>query len=148
MKRTYSTLILVVLATSFGLALAAPRDGLAQQLPPQDGSVVSVTYDQGMGCRAWEYGDPALFYNFYVPNNCGGAPADLYIAPRPVPPLVGHTYYTYQPFMPHEFLYPHHRTYRRYYDGARGMTRARAHWYRGPLTTAFNGIYNTIRIPR
>jgi hypothetical protein len=57
------------------------------------------------------------------------------LAPQPVPPLVGHTYYTYQPFMPHELLYPHHRTYHRYYDGGRGLTRTSVSWYRPPLTS-------------
>ncbi|HUY92005.1 MAG TPA: hypothetical protein VMV10_24910 [Pirellulales bacterium] len=55
-----------------------------------------------------------LFYNYYVPGANGGPPAQLYISPRPTPPLVGHTYITYQPLMPHEMLYPHKRTYRRY----------------------------------
>lgn len=99
-------------------------------------------------CRPWEYGYPDLFYNYYMPNNCGGVPAQLYIAPRPVPPLVGHTYYTYQPFMPHEFTYPHHRTYRRFYDEGRGMTRAKATWYCEPVSTTLKGVRNAIRLPR
>lgn len=56
-----------------------------------------------------------LFYNYYVQDACG-APAQLYVSPRPTPQLVGHTYITYQPFYPHEYLYPHHRVYRGY-DG-------------------------------
>lgn len=55
-----------------------------------------------------------LFYNYYVPGENCGPPAQLYISPRPTPPLVGHTYITYQPLMPHEMLYPHKRTYYRY----------------------------------
>jgi hypothetical protein len=59
-----------------------------------------------------------LFYNYYVPEPCGvGAGAELYVSPRPTPPFVGHTYITYQPLLPHEFLYPHHRVYRRYTNG-------------------------------
>jgi hypothetical protein len=54
-----------------------------------------------------------LFYNYYV-NGDSGVPAQMYPAPRPTPPFVGHTYFTYQPFLPHEFLYPHSRVYRRY----------------------------------
>jgi hypothetical protein len=54
-----------------------------------------------------------LFYNYYVPPvGYGSVGADLYPCPRPTPPLVGHTYVTYQPLMPHEFLYTHHRVYR------------------------------------
>jgi hypothetical protein len=60
-----------------------------------------------------------LFYNYYVPGYNGGPPAQLYVAPRPTPPLVGHTYVTYQPFYPHEMLYRHHRTY--YRCGGRGI---------------------------
>ena len=57
---------------------------------------------------------PDLFYNFYVPPGaCGGAGAQLYVSPIPTPPLVGHTYITYQPLMPHEFLYGHRRSYLR-----------------------------------
>ena len=54
-----------------------------------------------------------LFYNYYAPGVNGGPPAQLYISPRPTPPLVGHTYITYQPLVPHEMLYPHKRTYYR-----------------------------------
>jgi hypothetical protein len=60
-----------------------------------------------------------LFYNYYAqpgPNN--GAAAELYISPRPVPPFVGHTWVTYQPYMPHEFLYRHQRAYYTYNAGA------------------------------
>jgi hypothetical protein len=58
---------------------------------------------------------PDLFYNFYVApvpcNGFGAMGAQLYVSPRPVPPLVGWTYITYQPLLPHEFLYPHSRVY-------------------------------------
>ena len=37
--------------------------------------------------------------------------AQMYICPRPTPPLVGHTYITYQPLAPSEMLYHHSRTY-------------------------------------
>ena len=70
-----------------------------------------------------------LFYNFYVPP--AGAPsvgAELYPCPRPTPPLVGHTYITYQPLMPHEFLYHHHRTYN-YYHSDGGKTRTTVWWH-------------------
>jgi hypothetical protein len=76
---------------------------------------------------------PDVFYNFYVPPvPAGQAPgfgAQLYVAPRPVPPRVGHTWYTYPPFMPHEFLYKHRRHYVRP-AGAMGMrTDVRAYWW-------------------
>ena len=101
----------------------------------------------GAGCKQLGYGNPALFYNFYVPNNCG-VPAQMYVAPRPVPPLVGHSYYTYQPLLPHEFMYPHYRTYRNYYDDGHGFTRTRAVWYSNPLTTILKDARQVFTIPR
>jgi hypothetical protein len=76
---------------------------------------------------------PDVFYNFWVPPvPAGGYPgfgAQLYVSPRPVPPRVGHTWITYPPFMPHEFLYRHQRRYIRP-AGAMGFkTDARAYWY-------------------
>jgi len=71
-----------------------------------------------------------LFYNYYVgaPGcNCG-VPAQLYLCPQPTPPLVGHTYFTYQPLLPHEMLYRHDRTYFRIHaDGSGVKTKVR--WY-------------------
>ena len=76
---------------------------------------------------------PDVFYNFYVPPvPAGGYPgmgAQLYVSPRPVPPRVGHTWNTYPPFMPHEFLYKHRRLYIRP-AGVTGMrTDVKAYWY-------------------
>jgi hypothetical protein len=68
-----------------------------------------------------------LFYNYYVPPAPCGVGAQLYPCPRPTPPLVGHTYVTYQALMPHEFLYQHHRVYRTQHDGA-PCTRTTVHW--------------------
>ncbi len=71
----------------------------------------------------------ALFSDYYVPPGpCGGAPAQLYVAPRPTPPVVGHVYVTYPPLMPHEFLYKHQRVYVRQNPGA-GFTVTRARWW-------------------
>ncbi len=70
-----------------------------------------------------------LFYNYYVPpSGSGGVGAQLYVSPRPTPPWVGHTYITYPPLMPHEFLYKHFRVYRRCHPDAR-PTRTIAIWY-------------------
>jgi hypothetical protein len=100
------------------------------------------------GCRPWEYGRPDLFYNFYASNNCGGVPAEMYLAPLPVPPHVGHTYYTYQPLMPHEFMYPHYRTYRKYYNQGRGMNRTKVTWHCNPIVQAGKNAAYLVRIPR
>ena len=85
-------------------------------------------------CQYRFYGQPDLFYNYYLPPNCGGVGAQLYISPRPVPPIAGHTYITYQPLMPHEFTYCHDRTYHRYYNGGQGLTRTHVKYYRAPGT--------------
>jgi hypothetical protein len=94
----------------------------------------------GAGCRTCSngecqyrfYGQPDLFYNYYAWPSCTGLGSELYLSPRPVPPHVGNTYITYQPLMPHEFLYTHHRTYHRYYNGGQGLNRTCVH-YRASL---------------
>ena len=74
-----------------------------------------------------------VFYNFWVPpvpaGMAPGVGAQLYVSPRPVPPRVGHTWHTYPPFMPHEFLYKHRRRYIRP-AGVTGMrTNVRAYYW-------------------
>jgi hypothetical protein len=76
---------------------------------------------------------PDVFANFYAPavpaGRYPGVGAQLYVSPRPVPPRVGHTWVTYPPFMPHEFLYQHRRRYIRP-AGAMGMRNdTRAYWW-------------------
>ena len=76
---------------------------------------------------------PDLFYNYWVPpvqaGSYPGMGAQLYVSPRPVPPRVGHTWITYPPLMPHEFLYKHRRRYVRP-GGCEGFkTDTRAYWY-------------------
>lgn len=69
-----------------------------------------------------------LFYNYYVPPvGCPSVGAELYPCPRPTPPMVGHTYVTYQPLMPQEFLYKHCRVYRTAHDDA-PRTITTVHW--------------------
>ena len=69
---------------------------------------------------------PDLFYNYYVGANCGQYPAAMYTAPVQTPPVVGHTFFTYQPLYPHEYLYTHKRIYHHYYhDGGHGLSRTR-----------------------
>ncbi len=72
--------------------------------------------------------NPHLFYNFYVGGNCGSVPAAMYPSPMPTPPVVGHTFYTYQPLLPHEFMYAHKRVYHHHYNYNRGLTRTRVIW--------------------
>jgi hypothetical protein len=71
-----------------------------------------------------------LFYNYYVgPSVYGGQPAQLYVSPRPTPPFVGHTYVTYQPLLPHEYLYKHCRCYLRYNVCDCGATKTCVCWW-------------------
>ena len=58
-------------------------------------------------------GPGQLFANYYVPaGSPAGVAAQMYPCPRPTPPLVGHTYVTYQPLAPQQFLYQHCDYYR------------------------------------
>jgi hypothetical protein len=81
-----------------------------------------------------QYGQPGLFHNYYVPAGSGRFATQLYVAPLPVPTNVGHTYYTYQPLLPHELLYDHHRSYHRYSNGGRGFNRTSVKWYSPRMT--------------
>ncbi len=65
-----------------------------------------------------------LFYNFYEGPCPSGTAAQMYVSPLPVPAHVGHTYVTYQPLMPHEFMYKHCRSHYAHTPGA-GWSRAK-----------------------
>ncbi len=101
-------------------ALAAVAAGLLQCSP-----AVNVA---GAWQRIITYQDKQdLFANYYVgPCPCGAA-AQMYVSPVPVPANVGHTYTTYQPLMPHEFLYKHTRSHYAHAPGA-GWTRSKVRW--------------------
>lgn len=94
------------------------------------------------------YGQPDLFYNYYTEGLANRANAQMYLSPVPVPPNVGHTFYTYQPFLPHHMLYPHVDKYHRYYDGGRGMNRTRASYWTSAHARTKNFYWNFLRIPR
>ncbi len=80
---------------------------------------------EGLWKRHISYQDKNdLFANYYVGPNPSGTAAQMYISPLPVPPLVGHTYTTYQPWMPHEYLYKHTRSHYGYVPGS-GWTRSK-----------------------
>ena len=68
-----------------------------------------------------------IFYNYYVGPQPSGTAAQMYPSPRPVPPNVGHTYVTYPPLMPHEFLYGHKRSWYGHTPGA-GWMRAKVRY--------------------
>ena len=104
----------------------------------------------GYGCRGYgSYYNPDLFYNFYTPpTQCGGMTAGMYTAPHNVPAPAVQTYFTYQPFLPHEFMYTHHRKYTRWHSQGMGKTTTNIHWHtsdrrrlfdRGLVKFNFNG---------
>lgn len=96
-----------------------------------------------------QYGQPNLFQNQYTQGGANGVNAQMYLAPGPVPPNVGHTFYTYQPFMPHEMLYPHTDRFHNYYNNGRGMNRTKVRYSFPPVRQAVSNLYwNVLRIPR
>ena len=114
----------------------------------QEGSLGALS-GFGGGCRERTYGRPDLFYNYYTQGNCNRANAQLYVSPVPVPAHVGHTFFTYQPFYPEEYLYWHKNTFHNYYDNGRGLNRTRATYYSPPVRQAISNLYwNKIRLPR
>jgi hypothetical protein len=68
-----------------------------------------------------------LFANYYVGPQPSGTAAQMYVSPLPVPANVGHTYVTYQPLMPHEYMYKHTRSHYAYTPGA-GWYRSKVRW--------------------
>lgn len=91
---------------------------------------VSATHAaEGSWKRIISYQDKRdLFANYYVGPWPSGTAAQMYVSPLPVPEHVGHTYVTYQPLMPHEFLYKHTRSHYAHTPGAgwyRSKTRCR-----------------------
>ncbi|WP_419189443.1 hypothetical protein [Stieleria marina] len=101
------------------------------------------------GTNERTYGQPDLFYNYYTQGNANRANAQMYVSPGPVPARVGHTFYTYQPFYPQEYLYHHTNKFHNYYDNGRGMNRTKAVYYSPPVRQAISNLYwNKIRLPR
>lgn len=94
------------------------------------------------------YGRPDLFYNYYTQGYANRTNAQMYLSPVPVPPNVGHTFYTYQPFLPQHMMYPHVDKYHRYYDNGRGMNRTKASYWTSAHAKAKNFYWNFIRLPR
>ncbi len=95
------------------------------------------------------YGRPDLFFNFYTQGCANRANAQMYLSPLPVPPNVGHTFNTYQPFYPHELLYWHQDRFHNHYDNGRGMNRTKAVYYSPPIRQAASNFYwNYLRLPR
>lgn len=104
--------------------------GVAWQCLPVHSGQASAAYGWE-GQRRISYQDPKdLFYNYYVGPMPSGTAAELYVSPLPVPEHVGHTYGTYQPFYPHEYMYGHMRSYYTHNTGA-GWTRTSVRYNTG-----------------
>ena len=87
-----------------------------------------MLWDTAGVCAAEPQAEASGTYGYYVqPGGCCGMGASLYPCPRPTPPLVGHTYISYAPLNPHEFLYSHHKRYVESDCSGRTVTRARYH---------------------
>lgn len=93
-------------------------------------------------------GTQPVFDNYFTRGHANSAEAALYISPVGVPGWVGHTYNTYQPLYPHQFLYQHHDRYHSYYDQGQGLNRTHAKYYAPPVRTAGKKVYKMIEIPR
>lgn len=89
-----------------------------------------------------------LFDNYFTQGYANQATAGMYISPVGVPGWVGHTYNTYQPFYPHQYLYQHHDRYHSYYDDGRGFNRTHASYYAPPVRSAAKKFYKAIELPR
>jgi len=142
----------VALTVSTVLATTAKADDLpetpAAEAPVADAAANNYVGDVYPGIQRG-YGNPDLFYNYYTQGAVNRVNAQMYLSPLPVPPNVGHTFYTYQPFYPHHMLYPHTDRFHRHYDCGRGMNRTKASYYYPPIRQATSNIYwNVLRIPR
>lgn len=104
--------------------------GVAWQCLPVHSGEAAAAYGWE-GTRQISRQDPKdLFYNYYVGPEPSGTAAQLYVSPLPVPEHVGHTYGTYQPFYPHEYLYGHKRYYHTHNTGS-GWTRTAVRYNTG-----------------
>ena len=130
------------------LAAEAPGEGEGDYEGEYVGDLPAVPVGGAPAMRRG-FGQPDLFYNYYTQGQANRVNAQLFLSPVPVPPHVGHTYFTYQPFYPDELLYWHKNRYHNYYDNGRGMNRTRAVYYSPPIRQALSNFYwNVLRIPR
>lgn len=152
--KKFKTAFLMTLG--LGLAAASSDSLLAQCATGSCGGAMAGSYTPyGMGsggmdsyANALGKGTQPLFDNYFTRGNANSAEARLYMSPVGVPGWVGHTYNTYQPLYPHQFLYQHHDRYHSYYDDGRGLNRTHAQYYAPPVRTAGKKVYKKFEIPR
>jgi hypothetical protein len=95
-------------------------------------AAMGTTYT-AQGQEYYVDGGNELFANQYTQGAANQATAQIYVSPVPVPEWVGHTYYTYQPFYPHEMMHAHSQRYHSYYDNGRGLNSTRVRYSIAPL---------------
>ncbi len=152
--RNYKSAFMMTLG--MGIAAVSSNSLLAQCSNCGGGAPMAGSYTRaGMGsggmdsfANALGKGTQPLFDNYFTQGNANSAEAALYISPIGVPGWVGHTYNTYQPLYPHQFLYQHHDRYHSYYDDGQGLNRTHAKYYAPPVRTAGKRVYKMLEIPR
>jgi hypothetical protein len=155
MRRLRKVSAAVMMLVGAGLA-ASSNSVYAQCASGSCGGAMAGSYvPAGMGsggmdsfANALGKGIQPLFDNYFTRGYANGADAALYISPVGVPGWVGHTYNTYQPLYPHQFLYQHQDRYHSYYDNGMGLNRTHAKYYAPPARTAAKKVYKAIEIPR
>jgi hypothetical protein len=88
-----------------------------------------------------------VFNNYFTQGSANQATAAAYISPVGVPGWVGHTYITYEPLYPHEFMHHHQHRYHSYYDGGAGLNRTSVHYYSPPARTAATRVFKKLQLP-
>lgn len=153
LRKVQTTLVQTTLGVTLGLAVAHTGMVHAQCNDGSCGgaaagySPVSGGYVDSFGQLAGR-GTQPLFDNYFTRGYANQAEAGMYISPIGVPGWVGHTYNTYQPLYPHQFLYAHSDRYHSYYDNGMGLNRTHAKYYSPPVRTAGKRVYKMLEIPR
>ncbi|MFN7843736.1 MAG: hypothetical protein ACK5YR_07450 [Pirellula sp.] len=145
LRKVSTTLVMAA-----GLAVAHAGSVNAQCADGSCGGYVPAGMAGGLDSFGQIYGRTTqpVFDNYFTRGYANQAEAGMYISPIGVPGWVGHTYNTYQPLYPHQFLYQHHDRYHSYYDNGMGLNRTHAHYYAPPVRTAGKRIYKKLEIPR
>ena len=139
MKKTLQQLKLVaIIALSCwqlgSVSVAQDEADKAGATPPQPVPAPVVNQAVDMPLAANQH--PNVFYNHYLQPAMDGTAAAMYPAPMPTPAFVGQTQITYQPLLPHEYMYRHRRVYYRPH-GTRDM------FYSDPCTNDMGGTTYT-----
>lgn len=98
---------------------ASAQDAAAAPAVQEAAPAVLPQYadEAGLAAQGYPYGNVDVFHNYYPNTMAGVNSANMYPVPYPTPIIAGHTYYTYQPLYPHEYLYEHRRVYYNNYAG-------------------------------